>query len=588
MPPQKQLQSTRAAHLAALKKSPRDAVRLHALALIEAQLGNHAAAREWLDKSLAIRPHNADALCHYGLVLVNLGERALAIAAFDQALALAPDHAEAAYHLALTLDKRGENDRAADAFRRTLEIKPDHVEALNSFGNLLYNQGKMVEAMGCYQRAIDANPAYHRAYSNMGLALVAVGQIDAAEAHYRKALALHPDYPEALNNLGIAYMLRERYDDSLACYDKALALRPDYPEALNNLGNVLKNLGRLPKAQTAYENALRLKEVADYRHNLGLVLLAQGDFAQGWAAYESRWHTPQLAASRRAFAQPQWRGEPAEGRTLLIHAEQGFGDTLQFCRYAPLAKAFGFRVVMEVPPALKKLLGSLSGVDQLIATGDPLPAFDLHCPMLSLPLAFATTEATIPATIPYLHPDAAAVAQWREKMPPANGKLRIGLVWAGSARMHSPDLIATNRRRSVPVELLEPLLQIPNAQFYSLQKIGQPAPASFNLIDLMQDCADFADTAALIMNLDLVISVDTAVVHLAAALGKPVWILNRFDGCWRWLCDRDDSPWYPTARLFRQTKPGDWISVINNVREALEIFPLSRIAGEGAEPLRGG
>ena len=343
----------------------------------------------------------------------------------------------------------------------------------------------------------------------------------------RRALALKPNYPEAHSNLGGALADQGRLDEAAAHFRRAVALRPDYPEA---------------------------------HSNLGMVLLALGDLAAGWKEFEWRWKMPHVVKAARSFAQPRWRGDAAEGRTLLIHAEQGFGDTVQLCRYAPLAASRGLRVILAVQEPLVRLLRCLPAVDRVVRQGEALPPFDLHCPMLSLPSALATAAASIPSAAPYLHADPAQVAAWRTRLAELGDKdLRIGLAWAGN-----PDL-PTDRRRSLAPDRLAPLLDVSGLHFCSLQKSGPAAPDAFPLTDLMDGVGDFADTAALIANLDLVISVDTAVAHLAAALGKPVWLLNRFDSCWRWQASRRDSPWYPTLRLYRQPRPGEWGPVLAEV-----------------------
>ncbi|MDR3448955.1 MAG: tetratricopeptide repeat protein [Alphaproteobacteria bacterium] len=565
----KQLQKAGASCRAILKTAPGDVKCMHALALIECQLGRLIEAQKWLARALAVSPDSADLQCHYGLVLLELEKYDKAVTAFTRTIALVPDHLEAHYRLGSALSKKGEIKEAEEVYRRVLLLKPDHVDALNNLGNIMNKTGKPAEAINCFRRAIAADPTFVMAYNNVGLTLVSLGQLDAAEAFYRHAIALKPDYPEAINNLGIVFGLVDRFDEAKFQYRKALELRPNYPEALSNLGNVCKDCGEMDDAIRHYKKSVSLKDSAEFRHNLALTLLAVGRFDEGWREYESRWGTKQLGSAQRSFKQPQWQGEDAEGRTLLIHAEQGFGDTLQFCRYAKLAKARGMRVIMAVPRALVKLIGSLDGVDHAVVDDRPLPNFDLHCPMLSLPLAFGTRWDTIPANIPYLAAKTQAVAAWGERLPDAKGALRVGLVWAGSERKGSQDLIATNRRRSLAPELLRPLINVPGVQFYSLQKTGTPAPADFNLIDYMADCGDFADTAALVANLDLVISVDTAMVHLTGALGKPVWVLNRFNSCWRWFREGEHSPWYPTLRLFRQPRFGDWESVIAHVRDEL-------------------
>jgi len=297
-----------------------------------------------------------------------------------------------------------------------------------------------------------------------------------------------------------------------------------------------------------------------------------GRFEEGWKEYEWRWKTKLLSGDAGRFSAPTWGGEAIGDRVILLHAEQGLGDTLQFCRYAPLIAA-GARVVLEVQAPLTRLLSQLPGIAAIVARGDGLPPFDLHCPLLSLAGVVGTTLDTIPAEAPYLAADPALAADWRDRLAGLGG-LRTGLVWAGGRRLDA-NLAAVDRRRSIALDTMSPLGEVSGVTFISLQK-GDPSaqaahpPAGMALYDFTADLHDFADTAALIDNLDLVISVDTSVVHLAGALGKPVWLLNRFDTCWRWLLDRDDSPWYPQLRQFRQPSPGDWKSVISGVGDALQ------------------
>jgi len=352
-----------------------------------------------------------------------------------------------------------------------------------------------------------------------------------------------------------------RHDLAAASLHEAIAINPAPAPYHAALGNALRELGRLDEAIASYRKAITLTpELIDAHYNLSTTLLLRGELQAGWTEFEWRWKTEYLIMAQRSFTQPQWAGEPARGRTLLIHAEQGLGDSLQFCRYATLAARRGLRVILEVQAPLVRLLRNLPGVERVMARGEALPDFDLHCPMMSLPLACATTIETIPQSAAYLRADPAQVEAWRKRldaMPPLGP--RIGLVWAGSATL------TIDLRRSINPEKLAPLVRLPGLHFVSLQKIGPAAPADFRLTDFMADMNDFADTAALIANLDLVISVDTAVAHLAAALGKPVWMLDRFDHCWRWLTGRRDSPWYPTLRLYRQPRRGDWDSVLAEV-----------------------
>jgi len=355
-----------------------------------------------------------------------------------------------------------------------------------------------------------------------------------------------------------------RLEDAAAAYLRALETRPDRADVWNNLGNLRRRQGRLADAEACYISGIASRpDAADLHTHLAMLLLHRGDFTAGWAAYEWRWRSTLLDGGRPDIAAPLWCGGTLDGKTLLIHAEQGFGDTLQFCRYVPLAAARGARVILAVPAPLVRLLGNLPGASLVVDQQDPWPLCDLHCPMLSLPLAFGTTLATIPQSGTYLQAGAETARAWHSRLEQTSGRhRRIGLVWAGNPRRDVPALAAIDRRRSLNPETLAPLFDVPGVRYFSLQKDGPRAPEHFPMIDFMDEMSDFADTSGLLANLDLVISVDTAVAHLAAAMGKPVWLLDRFDPCWRWLADRRDSPWYPTLRIYRQTSPDDWASVI--------------------------
>jgi Flp pilus assembly protein TadD len=465
----------------------------------------------------------------------------------------------------------GRLDEAIGCYRKIVARKPDFVVAYANLGAALQAQGRPDEAAACYRHVIAIRPDFPDIHSNLGILLGRQGRTEEAVACLRKALRAGPDHPDSHNNLGVALQEQGRLEDAIACYRKAIDLGPHDAAGHQNLGHALGEQGRTAEAIACYRTAIGLRpDYAAAHYNLAMVLLAQGDLEAGWVEYEWRWKTPKMTGIARQFDQPQWRGEAAEGKTLLIHDEQGFGDSLQFCRFVSLAAARGLRVVLGVPKPLARLLGGLPGVDRVVTAGDELPGFDLHCPMLSLPLAFATTLATIPADPGYLRPDPTLVESWRVRLSAmANQGQRIGLVWAGNARKHLPEAAAVDRRRSIAPDRLAPLFDIPGLHFFSLQKDGPAAPDRFALTDLMGEMTDFADTAALIANLDLVISVDTAVAHLAAGIGKPVWLLDRFDPCWRWLTGRRDSPWYPTLRLYRQRDPLVWDPVIAEVTSDL-------------------
>ena len=451
-----------------------------------------------------------------------------------------PAAVQPVFAAALHYHKAGRLDIAERMFRQVLASHPRHADSLHLLGVIAYQTGRR------------------------DLAIELIG----------KAIAINPREASSRSNLGNLLMEQGRLEEAVASYRKALGLRPGFSEAANNLGNAFKALGRLEEAIGSYRTALdQQPDDAEVHYNLAMALLARGDMAAGWAEHEWRWKTRQLSGSHRDFAQPQWRGEVAEGRTLLIHAEQGFGDTIQFCRYAPLAAAKGLRVVLEVPRPLVRLLAGLPGVERLVAFGDALPHFDLHCPMLSLPLALRTTPTTIPGSVPYLHADAVQAAAWRTRLDaPARRGPRIGLAWAGNPRKHLPGTAAIGRQRSIAPDQLTPLLALPGLHFVSLQKDGVAPPAGAPLTDFMGEIGDFADTAALIANLDLIVSIDTSVAHLAGALGKPVWLLTCLDPCWRWLTGRRDSPWYPGMRLYRQPKPGDWEPVVAAIVQDLRGF----------------
>ncbi len=560
-----------------LAVNSRHADSLHLLGLVAHQNGRHDLAVDLIGQAIAINATEGVYHSNLGTALWKQGLLDEAVACYGRALALKPDYATAHFNLATVRWKQRRLDEADVGYRNALYFKPNYPEAYDNLGTVRKEQGRLDEAITCYRRAIAFRPDYPEAYNNLGTALLEQGQPNEAVACYRKALDLKPDYAEANFNLGTAVWELGQPSAAIACYRNALALRPDYVDAYHNLGTALKELDRLDEAVACYRKVIELEPGHPEAHsNLGIALLAQGDLTAGWIEHEWRWQTPQMLKARRDFTQPQWRGEATEERTLLIHAEQGFGDTLQFCRYAPLAAARGLRVIMEVQQPLVRLLRGLAGVDVVAGRGDELPAFDLHCPMLSMPLALGTTITTIPSAASYLHADTAQVAAWRTRLTAMTCQgPRVGLAWAGNPRNHSRGLAAVDRRRSMAPDRLAPLFALSGLHFFSLQKGGPAARADFPLTDFMSEMADFADTAALIANLDLVISVDTAVVHLAAALGKPVWLLDRFDSCWRWLTGRRDSPWYPGLRLYRQPQPGDWESVLAEVTRDLRSFAVA-------------
>lgn len=547
--------------------------------LIEFQMGREEEAEASIEKAFLLNPDSVEAAYGYGAILMVREKYDKGLAVMRRVVALEPDHAKAYHAIGRALGNRRDHAGAIDAFGKSLKINPQNLDVLTDMGNMFKDMGRLAEAALFHEKALSLKPDSHTVMNNLGVVRFLSCDLDGAETLYKAALSIHPDLPEALINLASVLEHKGDLETAISYCQKALALRPDYPEAFNNLGNALKDARRLDEAVAAYEQALRLRpEEADFHMNLAMALLSLGRFDEGWREYKWRWQSRQLRGAARDLGKPEWEGEAGEGRVILIHAEQGFGDTLQFCRYALAVRERGLRVIMLVQRPLARLIRSLDGVEKVLTDGDEVPDFDLHCPMMSLPFALRTTVDTIPAAIPYLRPEPADVNGWRDRMAELpQGDLRVGLVWAGKSRSRSPDLVATNRERSLTPESFAPLLGMGGVQFFSLQKDGARAPEALHLIDWMENCNDFADTAALIMNLDLVIGVDTAVVHLAGALGKPFWMLNRFNSCWRWLANRDDSPWYPgLLRLFPQKQMGNWEEVFARVRSAL----VKLVAGE--------
>jgi hypothetical protein len=372
---------------------------------------------------------------------------------------------------------------------------------------------------------------------------------------------VQPGVWAAWGNLGTALHRQQRYDEAVAAYAEALRRNPNHVNACTNLGVALAEQGRMRLALVLHDAALALAPGnAAVRCNRALALLAAGDLARGFAEYEWRWQVPGMLP--HGVAGPCWQGEDPAGRTILVHDEGGYGDTLQFVRYVPLLAARGARVVLCVQPPLVRLLARLPGPAVVLARGTEPPDYDLHCPMLSLPHGFSTTLESVPARVPYLPVDAAKAAAWRAKL--AGAGLRVGVVWAGASRPGMAAMRAMDARRSLPAGALTALAGIAGVRFVSLQK-DQVPPAQLDMADPMPDCADFDDTAAVVAGLDLVIAVDTAVAHLAGALGRPVWLLSRYDACWRWLHGRRDNPWYPGLRLYRQTAPGEWAPVLREL-----------------------
>jgi tetratricopeptide (TPR) repeat protein len=517
-----------------------------------------------LDKAIRISPDVAPAYSNRGVALRDLGRLAEAIASYDKAIALAPDFAEAYNNRGVALSDLRRFDEAIASYDKAIALKPDYIQAHNNRGIALRGLRRFDEALASYDRAIALNKDYAEAHNNRGVALRDLKRFAEALACHERAIALRPEYAEAHSNRGLALKDLNRFDEAIASYDRAIALAPRYGEAHNNRGLALRDLNRFDEAIASYDRAIALKPgYADAYFNKSFCYLTMGRLAEGWKFFEYRKRKPDPIGFR-PYARPIWLGgESLAGKTVFLYSEQGLGDTIQFCRYARLVKAEGARVVLSVQDKLVRLLRPLEPAIAIMGEAQAPDAFDFHCPLMSLPLAFGTTPETIPSEPRYLLADPALKAEWAARLPPKT-RPRIGLAWSGNAA-HLND-----HNRSLDPGLLAPLLPF-DADWFCLQpELRDIGPRDWSGITFLGEAlTDFADTAAVIDQLDLVITVDTSVAHLAGALGKQVWILLPFSSDWRWLLDREDSPWYPSARLFRQRRIDDWPSVIAQVRSEL-------------------
>lgn len=492
------------------------------------------------------------------------GRRAEAVVAYRAALALDPGDAEAHRDLAVALQALGRDEEAIAAYRAALALRPDMAQAHNNLGALLQRRGDFQAAAGSHAAALAAQPDYPSARLNLGAALQRLGRLEQAEAAYRAVLASDPDHAAAHANLGLVLRARDRPEAALAHLDRALAAQPRSAAFHHNRGLVLRDLGEFDAATAAFARAVALApDFAEARMSLGAARLLSGDFAGGWPDYEGRLALPGVAGPHREG--PRWRGEPLDGRTVLLQGEQGLGDAIQFCRYAALVAERGARVVLSCRAPLRRLFASLAGPAAVIADTDPAPPFDAWAPLLSLPGLLGTTLQTIPSPGAYLSADPDLAERWRRRLHGVDG-FRLGIVWRGSPE-HGAD-----RSRSIDPVRFSRLLKSPGARAVCLQtdaRADELARLGAPVIEVGADLSDMAETAALIANLDLVVSVDTAVAHLAGALGAPVWSLIGFSPDWRWLTGRRDSPWYGSMRLFRQARRGDWATPLGEVEAAL-------------------
>ncbi|NTU57833.1 MAG: tetratricopeptide repeat protein [Chlorobiaceae bacterium] len=575
---------------------------LHLMGVIALQTQKYQRAIELINQAIELYPHNAAYYSSRGAALQELKQLDAAIASYDQAITLIPDFADAWYNRGLALQGCNRMEAAIASYDKVIAIVPEFAEAWSNRGAALQALNQLDEAVASYDRAIVINPNYAEAWSNRGVALHRLEQLDAAVASFEKAIVLKSGFAEAYNNRGLALSDLKLYDSAIASYDQAIALKPDYAEAWYHRGNSQEELKRLEAAINSYDKAIGIRPdyaeawsnkgvalqglnkleaaVASYDHaialkpnyvpayvNKSIALLLGGDYEKGWELYEWRCKTEENQFSKRSFIQQLWLGNfYINGKTILLHSEQSFGDTIQFCRYVQFVAELGARVILEIEQPLIGLLRQLEGVAEFVVKGATLPAFDCHCPITSLAFAFNTTLDTVPSFPEYLSADSEKVAVWSEKLGPKT-KPRVGLVWSGRPTHHN-DL-----HRSVRLSSFAAML--PNGfEYVSLQKDVRDTDRATLMTHkeiryFGDEVKDFTDIAALCELMDLVISVDTSIVHASAALGKPTWVMLPFSPDWRWLLDRTDSPWYPSVKLYRQKSIGDWASVFERVKADL-------------------
>jgi len=552
----------------ALRADPRQVDALNVLAIAACRRRDYPQALEMARRALAREPRSAQLHMNHGNILRESGDAGASIAAFDRAIELDGDLEAALFNLGLAHVDAGNDSAAADAFERYLG-PGSNTEQLMDLAQRLHRLNRFDAMVVVLRRASSRSSNDHRLLSDLSMALLELGRPDLAEAPIRRAVELAPEVALLHRNLGTVLLEQGRFEEALASGHRSLELDPSRHESRCLLGVVQAAL-RCPELANAEFTRARQSAPDDpltaLRH--GMALLAVGDFAKGLPLLEHRLDDARILPWDRLEGIPRWRGEDLSNRSILVLAEQGHGDALQFVRYVPMLRALGASVHVVCHPGLARLFQANFGAASVLRLGAPLPRSDFYCPMMSLPLAFGTALDSIPSTVPYLRADDGDARAWAARFD-ADPRPRVGFCWAGNPEY------GTDRRRSISASFIEPLTAVAAVHFVSLQKTpdgmeaAHPKPG-FALTDWTSELRDFADTAALIRSLDLVISVDTAVVHLAGAIGKQVWLLNRFDTDWRWGWTGDRSPWYPTMRVFRQATPGAWSGVIQAVAQALE------------------
>ena len=535
------------------------------LGVVCQELGRPGLATKYFRSALELDSGFVEAHVNLGHLLKSQGEKKMAESCYRQAVSLKPDHASAQYHLGILLLNMQRHKDSIPPLRRATELEDRHADAWYFLGVACSDIQDWPGAAHAFQQALalrrespDMQSGCYDAALNLANVLKEMDRLDEAIPLYRQTAAWRPDNAGAINNLGVALLDSGQTEAARPLLEKAVRLDPSYADARSNLGNIHLANAELNPAIDCYREAMRLKPDMAVAHlNLAVGLLMAGDFKNGWKEFQWRWDWE--SSSSRYCSQPRWRGEPLAGKTILLHEEQGFGDTIHFIRFAPWVAAQGGRVIVETFHPLVDLVSTVSGVSEVVPLGKPLPAYDYHATLLSLLGVFELDFSNIPASVPYMTPPAKAFPGLGK-----NENIKVGVVWAGKSK--------PTPRRSIPLKTLSPIFDIPGFSFFSLQ-VGPPSSELNDLnspiVDLSPRLTSYADTAAAISQLDLVISVDTSVAHLAGALGKPVWTLLMHVPDWRWWLGRADSPWYPTMRLFRQPSPDDWMSVMSRVTAAL-------------------
>jgi tetratricopeptide (TPR) repeat protein len=555
---------------AALGERPADPVLQLASARVLHALDRPMPALVRVEAAIRLGANRADAHFLNGVLLRRADRIVEATHAYARAVEREPTHADALMNWGNILSDAGALDQAHACYAKAVEAAPTSGALLTNLTNLLMRMERVHDAVAVGLRAVAVAPDLPEAHLNLGNAHHGLNQLEEAAARYRAALAMAPDRVDLRVNLASTLAALDLDDEAFALFDAVLAARPEMAELFVNRGKAWAERREVDRAEADYRRAVALApDLAVAHANLGVTRLLRGDFATGWAEFEWRWRTPGFARLAAGMTRPEWRqGEAIAGRAILLHNEQGFGDTLQFCRLARAVRAMGATVLLQVQRPLARLFDGFADADLVIAEGDPLPDHDLRCPLLTVPGRLGIDLATIPADLPYLAAAPAAAEAWRRRLATKAPGLKVGLVWAASPE--NP----VDRRRSPGLDPLTPLAAVPGVTFVALQKgaaAEAPVPAAFagKWLAASPELHDFADTAAVIAGLDLVISVCSSPAHLAGAMGKPVWLLDRFDGDWRWLLDRYDSPWYPTMRIFRQPARGDWATPVAAVVGAL-------------------